>query len=64
MKGLFVALVLIGGAFYFIHGSSPSGPAQEYASATGEAIEITAENYEYKVKYSDAPMLAYYWSPS
>ena len=64
MKGFLLALALLGGAFYFIHDSAPKGKGEYFASATGEAIEITPANYEFKVAASEAPVLAYYWSPT
>ncbi len=64
MKGLLLSILLLGGAFYLISESAPKGKGEFFASATGEVIEVTAANYAYEVKHNEAPLLAYYWSPT
>jgi len=64
MKGLLLSILLLGGAFYMISKSAPNGRGEFFASATGEAIEVTAANYDFKVTHSEAPVLAYFWSPT
>ena len=65
MKGLLLAMALLGGAFYFIHQNNPANgkTGQVYASATGEAIEATTSNYDFMVTHNEAPVLAYFWAP-
>ena len=64
MKGLLLSMLLLGGAFYLISESAPKGSGEFFASASGEAIEVTAANYAYKVTHNEAPVLAYFWSPT
>ena len=64
MKGLLLSALLLGAAFYLISESAPKAKGQFFASASGEAIEITAANFDYEVTHSEAPVLAYYWSPT
>lgn len=64
MKGFLLSVLLLGAAFYLISESAPKGKGQFFASATGEAIEVTAANYDYAVGHSEAPVLAYFWSPT
>ena len=64
MKGFLLSVLLLGAGFYFISASAPKGKGAFFASATGQAIEVTAANFDYAVTHSEAPVLAYYWSPT
>jgi thioredoxin-like negative regulator of GroEL len=63
MKGFLIAVVLIGGAFYWLEkGGSANGGGGSYASATGVAVEVTPDNFDYTVTHNEAPVLAYFWA--
>ena len=63
MKGFFIAVALIGGAFYWLeNGGSATGGGAPYASATGVPVQVTPQNFDYTVTHNEAPVLAYFWA--
>lgn len=62
-KGFFIALLAMGGIFYFLHQSDPAGGAMKYGPGGGAGlVEVTPSNFQREVMDSPGPVLVYCWA--